>query len=91
MARPRTVTGGPLAAMTPEEIAARATVCGVTLTTADAWRHRRPARPLAYRIADALHASDPERWPDPAGLARRIVEMDSRRAGPARGEETDHA
>ena len=91
MPRPRKSTGGPLATMTPEEIAALATVCGVTLTTADAWRHRRPARPLAYRIADALHASDPERWPDPAGLARRIVEMDSRRAGPARGEETDHA
>ena len=78
MPRPRKSTGGPLAAMTPDEIAALATVCGVTLTTADAWRHRRPARPLAYRIADALHARDSGRWPDPAWLARAIVEMEGR-------------
>ena len=90
MSRPRKTTGGPLAAMTPEEIAELATVCGVTLTTADAWRHRRPAMRLAYRIAEALYTRDPERWPDPAGLGRAIVEMDSRRTGPARGEETDH-
>jgi hypothetical protein len=79
MSRPRKTTGGPLATMTPDEIAAMATACGVTLTTADAWRHRRPARPLAYRIADALHARDTERWPEPVALARRIREDGPRR------------
>ena len=75
MSRPRTVTGGPLAAMTDAECADLAALCGVILTSATKWRTRRPPKSQAFRIADHLHGRDPERWPDPSGLARVLVEM----------------
>ena len=80
MPRPRTNTTGPLANMTVDEIAAVAKATGASVTSVDRWRRNlRPGARKCKAIAETLHECDPERWPDPTGLADRLREMEAGR------------